>query len=254
MASKYWIKLYHEILDDPKMGKMSDRLWRRTIEMFLLAGDYDKDGELPPLEDLAWRLRSDNETLQQDVEELKRIGILSANGSIHLVTNFSERQSAMSGAERISRFRDSRRKEEYYGNKDETEDVTSRYTDIDTDIESDTDKKIQDKEQLNTFFNELKAEWLRLFKDKPQPRTLGGKNASHLRQRMADKFFMENWKATLIKASKSKWLNDNSFFTLWWFILNDDNWQKCYDGNYDDKGAIRTTINSDGKSVVKLGR
>ena len=29
---KYWIKLYHEILDDPKMGRLSDRTWRRTNE------------------------------------------------------------------------------------------------------------------------------------------------------------------------------------------------------------------------------
>ena len=25
MASRYWIKLYHEILDDPKMGRLTDR-------------------------------------------------------------------------------------------------------------------------------------------------------------------------------------------------------------------------------------
>ena len=41
MGAKFWIKLYHEILDDPKMGRMPDRLWRRTIELFLLAGELD---------------------------------------------------------------------------------------------------------------------------------------------------------------------------------------------------------------------
>jgi len=39
MTGNYWIKLYIEILHDAKMGAMSDRLWRRTIEMFLLAGE-----------------------------------------------------------------------------------------------------------------------------------------------------------------------------------------------------------------------
>jgi len=29
MGSPYWIKLYHEILNDPKMGRLPDRLWRR---------------------------------------------------------------------------------------------------------------------------------------------------------------------------------------------------------------------------------
>ena len=235
MASKYWIKLYHEILDDPKMGKMPDRLWRRTIEMFLLAGDYDHDGELPPIEDVAWRLRIDNETLQQDIETLQSIGIISANGSIHLVTNFSERQSAMSGAERISRFRESKRKEEYYGNEDETDDVTENVTNCYTDI--DIDKDIDKKAKTQTFFTEIKTEWARLFPGKPQPRSLGGKNTGHLKARMASKDFMENWQDALKRAARSTFLDENGFFTLWWFILNDDNWQKCLDGNYDDKGA-----------------
>jgi hypothetical protein len=29
-----WIKLYLEILDDPKMGKLPDWCWRRAIELF----------------------------------------------------------------------------------------------------------------------------------------------------------------------------------------------------------------------------
>lgn len=54
MAAKYWIKLYHEILHDPKMGRLPDNLWRRCIELFLLAGelgaevDEDDKGHLPP--------------------------------------------------------------------------------------------------------------------------------------------------------------------------------------------------------------
>jgi len=235
MASKYWIKLYHEILDDPKMGRMSDRLWRRTIEMFLMAGDYDKDGELPAVEDMAWRLRTDNDTLQQDVEQLKRIGILSVNGSIHLVTNFAERQSAMSGAERISRFRESKRKEEYYGNEDETETVTevvtSRYTDIDIDI----DKKRIDKDKTDTLFIELKTEWARLFADKPQPRSLSQKHRGHLNARAGESYFIENWREALKRASRVRSLHsrDEGWFDFWWLIANDEHIENLYNGKYD---------------------
>ena len=239
MASKYWIKLYHEILDDPKMGRMSDRLWRRVIEMFLLAGDYDKDGELPPVEDVAWRLRTDNETLQQDIEALQRIGILSVNGSIHIVTNFSERQSAMSGAERISRFRDSRRKEEYYGNEDATDsvtkDVTSRYTDIDIDKEVDTDKKRKDKEETDTLFSDMKTAWGVLFKDKPQPRSLSEKHRRNLNARADDSYFMEHWYEALERASRVKALHsrDEGWFDFWWLIEHDEHVEKLYNGKYD---------------------
>ena len=59
MASRYWIKLYHEILDDPKMGRLPHALFRRAIEFFLMAGEYGRDGGLPALADIAWRLRAD---------------------------------------------------------------------------------------------------------------------------------------------------------------------------------------------------
>ena len=233
MASKYWIKLYHEILDDPKMGRLSDRLWRRTIEMFLLAGDYDKDGELPPIEDVAWRLRTDNETLQQDVEALQRIGILSVNGSIHLVTNFSERQSAMSGAERVSRFRESKRKDEYYGNEDVTDDVTNCYTDIDKDIdkdkEVDTDKDIKD---IPTY-KDLRSTWIALFPDKPKPRENNKTLAGKVKTRMNSQDFYDNWSGAMYYASKHSGLVNADWFDFAWFVHNDDNYEKVLNGKYN---------------------
>ena len=68
----YWIKLYHEILDDPKMATMPDRLWRRTVEVFLLAGKLSKDksGVIPDTRQLAWLLRMDTNELQGDLEQL----------------------------------------------------------------------------------------------------------------------------------------------------------------------------------------
>ena len=58
----YWIKLYHEILDDPKMATLPDRLWRKVIEIFLIAGKLspDKSGQLPETNQIAWLLRMYN--------------------------------------------------------------------------------------------------------------------------------------------------------------------------------------------------
>jgi hypothetical protein len=56
MKTRFWIKLYLEILDDPKMGQLPDGLWRSAIELFLLAGENGNDGLLQPVTDLAWRL------------------------------------------------------------------------------------------------------------------------------------------------------------------------------------------------------
>ena len=57
MTKRFWIKLYIEILDDPKMGRLGDDLWRRAAELFLLAGKEGNDGALPPIDEMAWTLR-----------------------------------------------------------------------------------------------------------------------------------------------------------------------------------------------------
>lgn len=71
MPSFYWIKLYHEILNDPKMGRLSDRLWRRCIECFLMAGQQCDGGYLPSVADMAWTLRTDEGMLVADLEALE---------------------------------------------------------------------------------------------------------------------------------------------------------------------------------------
>jgi len=132
MASNYWIKLYHEILDDPKMGRLSDRLWRRTIEMFLLAGEMNEDGLLPSLGDMAWRLRANEEELGGELEYLCTLGILSDGGEYRVV-NFAERQAAMSSSER------SRRKRQRDWRMSGDESATNRSEDTDTDIDTEVD-------------------------------------------------------------------------------------------------------------------
>lgn len=154
MASKYWIKLYHEILDDPKMGRLPDNLWRRVIELFLIAGDADGEGELPPINDISWRLRVDSNQLMREMEELQTAGILSCVDDQWIVTNFAKRQAAETSTERWRRWRDRQRKEKYYqteeqqeSNTEQTDDQrisnetqTIRLTDIDKDKEEEKER------------------------------------------------------------------------------------------------------------------
>jgi len=153
MASRYWLKLYHEILHDPKMGTLSDRLWRRCIEMFLLAGDYDEEGHLPSIEDIAWALRTNADELAQELAELARIGILSKDGNGWYVTKWTERQAAVSGAERMRQLRGRKQREQYYGDDDVTDcdaTVTSRHVDTDVDIDIEQIQTTTDKERAFT--------------------------------------------------------------------------------------------------------
>lgn len=161
MPSNYWIKLYHEILEDPKMGRLPDRTWRRAIEIFLLAGETNGKGILPPLSDIAWRLRTTEAEVMEDLEALAAADIVKLNGNRWHVINFAKRQAATGNTERQQQWRDRQRKSQYYndgetdgqqgsnelGNELGNEGVTGRYadTDIDIDEESDTEREAEKK-------------------------------------------------------------------------------------------------------------
>ena len=67
----YWMKLYTDILDDPKMGTLPDNLWRRTIELMLLSDD---NGILPPIDDMTWILDIGKNALYDDLDALMALG------------------------------------------------------------------------------------------------------------------------------------------------------------------------------------
>jgi DnaD/phage-associated family protein len=137
MASKYWLKLYHEILDDRKVAKLSTHLRWRMVECFLLAGVENKDGRLPAIEDAAFLARTDEKQLIEDWADLIKAGILEFDDDdpdYYVVKNFAKRQAPVSTNERVARFRERKRKKEYYVTEElrsGNEDVTNRYTDTD---------------------------------------------------------------------------------------------------------------------------
>jgi len=142
MTSKYWIKLYHEILEDPKMGTLPDHLWRRAIELFLLAGEYDNDGLLPSTEQIAWKLRRDVVTIRDELDQLCVTGIVTKNqDGTWLITNFAKRQGPVPDAERKKQER-KRKKAQTEPKKpeDDTNDENERHEGVtNCDIDTDTD-------------------------------------------------------------------------------------------------------------------
>jgi DNA-binding transcriptional regulator YhcF (GntR family) len=131
MAKSYhWIKLWNEVLHDPKMGRLPDNLWRRFIECCLMANELDMGGRLPPVHDIAWKLRIEEETLRGEFEQLARMGLLdyiSKKLDEHwIVVNFDKRQERMTSAERMRRKRERDKSRTYYEQSDDT--VTNRNT------------------------------------------------------------------------------------------------------------------------------
>ena len=151
MPASYWIKLYHEILRDPKMGRLPDRAWRRTIELFLLAGEMGSDGILPAVADMAWQLRIDEATLLEDIATLAEHGILTETEDGWLVTNFASRQGPVSDAERMARYRERLRHAQYNGDVA----VTNRNVESDTDTDTESDAESEpEPDALSSFIAE----------------------------------------------------------------------------------------------------
>jgi hypothetical protein len=113
MRSFFWIKLHHAILDDPKMGLLPDALWRRVIELFLLAGEMHAQGVLPPLRDMVWRLHTTDDTLAEELAQLSELGIVEQRDGGWFVTDFARLQAPAASTERSQNHRARQRRFAY---------------------------------------------------------------------------------------------------------------------------------------------
>jgi len=99
-----WIKLPVDLLNDPKMGRMSDRLYKLTIELLLIAGkDWGNEGILPPVDHIAWILRLDEARLLDGLTALQKLDIVHEDKAGNwVVTHFAELQDT---DERVAKYR-----------------------------------------------------------------------------------------------------------------------------------------------------
>ena len=212
--NNYWMKLWFEILGDPKMGRLPDRLWRRVIELFLIAGQNGEEGKLPNLVDMAWQLKLSEKALQNDLEKIQETGIVKRleDGS-WMVTNFQKRNESVTGTQRVKDFRDRTRYE--ISNAVETEDdekcnasVTGRYKNCNADVtmryqeeEVDTDTE-KDKESTTATAREEISEIVKAYESEV------GILTGMIREKLADALeeYPKDWivKALEECASKNK--------------------------------------------------
>ena len=110
--NNYWMKLWFDILRDPKMGMLPDRLWRRVIELFLLAGQNGEDGLLPEVATIAWQLNKSVPAIVTDLQKIAEVGIVQEiEEGRWIVTNFKKRNEPVDSRKRIKDFRQRERYE-----------------------------------------------------------------------------------------------------------------------------------------------
>lgn len=121
MAGNYWAKFWLEILDDPKVAQMSDWLFRKFTYFILVAKEHNQGGCLPPVKDLAWRIRGSTQEVMDALLELRDLGISRKDEKGWYLVNFAKRQDReiSDSAVRMRRLRAKKNK------KSDISDVTS---------------------------------------------------------------------------------------------------------------------------------
>jgi len=146
MASKYWLKLFHETIYDPKVMMRSPGARLRWYECLCLAGDLDLDGELPSIEHMIFVFRISEEQLLDELSELISAGLMIREGAKYFVKNWIKRQGLMPDDERKRRERADAKKQEYYG-QNTSDTRTSRVRNSDVDIDIDKEKEAEEEKE-----------------------------------------------------------------------------------------------------------
>jgi hypothetical protein len=117
-----WFRFYDEALNDPKILKLSDKLYRLWVGILCIASK--NEGRLPSLDDMALMIRAKPEKLHHDIETLITAGLIDRDGQSLKPHNWNGRQYKSDvSTPRVQRFRNSKR------NVSETPPDTEQITD-----------------------------------------------------------------------------------------------------------------------------
>ena len=146
-----WFRLYDEVLDDPKVQKLSPELFKFWINLLCLASK--KDGVLPDAEAVSFALRTPFHETRECLDSLFQCGLLDQNKKGMTPHGWSKRQyKSDTSTDRVKRFR------QRYRNVTPTvtETPPDTYTETDTDTEQ---KQIQKREKKVSRATRLPEDW-----------------------------------------------------------------------------------------------
>jgi hypothetical protein len=99
-----WFRMYDEVLDDPKVQRLTGEDFKAWVNILCLASRHD--GALPSVEDIAFALRLNDQKTGKLLARLVSVGLLDEAGSGFSPHGWSERQYKSDvSTERVKRFR-----------------------------------------------------------------------------------------------------------------------------------------------------
>lgn len=107
----YWLKLYTDVLDDPKYFRLSEEAKLGMFELMLVAKKVESGemtGNLPPIDEIAFHTRKTSEHWEKIMPELEAIGFVVIERDIPKVKNYVKRQGAIPSETRVKQYRKKR--------------------------------------------------------------------------------------------------------------------------------------------------
>lgn len=137
-----WWRAHASALDDPKVQRLPGETFKAWFNVLCLACLHD--GMLPPLSDIAFKLRKSEEATTKLLDALKEAGLIDIGAEGCMPHNWNKRQYKSDvSTERVQRFREQRR------NDEETFPKRPQRSESESDTETDTEKKEQDHSVAN---------------------------------------------------------------------------------------------------------
>ena len=90
-----WFRVYDDLVDDPKVQRLDPSLFKALINLWCLASA--NDGVLPPIDEIAFKLRMKPEKAQRVLTELTAAGLIDDDETGARPHNWDARQFMSDG-------------------------------------------------------------------------------------------------------------------------------------------------------------
>jgi len=108
-----WLRLWTDILDDPKMCQLADDEYRVFTYLLAMAAEEEKDGAIPfNPGSIAWRTRLPMDLVTRSMDKLLQLDIIGPNGNGWKFVHWGKRQYKSDNViERVREWRSSKKDE-----------------------------------------------------------------------------------------------------------------------------------------------
>lgn len=159
-----WIKLYQNLVDDPKFARLSDIAKSLYYELYCLAGISDAGGlilvgkDIADIDKIAWRLRRPDDLLKIGLSELSANELISLDDNQVIVARYADEQGPSHEEQREAwRIRQDRHREKTKkeSNKEKEKELKIKDKESESESESDSHTDVTGESRVTSADDEL---------------------------------------------------------------------------------------------------